>query len=143
MIKRLKDKRGVSMAEMIIAMTIITLVTAAAMTIMISSLRTTNRDFSEAEDQNFTSNAVACFTAAGSVDEFTKYMKEDFGYATLNDEVPENPTDAVRYHLSGDQIALVFASYGAGGSGTLTIGIFESISAENPIDTVTFQKGAR
>lgn len=143
MIKRLKDKRGVSMAEMIIAMTIITLVTAAAMTIMISSLRTTNRDFSEAEDQNFTSNAVACFTAAGSAEFFGQYM-EELGYTTvIEGDAFVDGNNAVFYNLAGGREAKVSVSYHPNnGSGSLTIGIYEA-GSDDPIDSMTFQKGAR
>ena len=103
MIKRLKDKRGVSMAEMIIAMTIITLVTAAAMTIMISSLRTTNRDFSEANAQHFAANVVACYTASTDVEDFRSKMESIGGYVSAD----HSGEDTSLYYLNGDYRAIV------------------------------------
>ena len=145
MFKKLKDKRGVSMAEMIIAMTIITLVTAAAMTIMISSLRTTNRDFSEAEDQNFTSNAVACFTAANSAGDFAKKLIS-IGYNLISGEDQLEATDQGVYvfDLENGHVGQFIVSFIPGNNASLNGGVYENADDLGSIVIpVVYQKGAR
>ena len=64
MFRLVKNNKGVSMVEVVIALAVIGLVTAAALTIMIGSVETTLNTLEDAEAQNFVFNAVECYIAA-------------------------------------------------------------------------------
>ena len=106
MFKRLKDKKGISMAEMIIAMAIISIVTAAALTVMISSIKNTEEDNDLMRVRHFASNAVEAFVAAESADQFDGYMSF-CGYT----DVTKEESEFWIYRLNGGYEAIVYPNY--------------------------------
>ena len=64
MLKLVRNNRGFSIVEVVIAMAVVGLVTAAALVIMIGSVETTQKTLDEANAENFVANAVECYIAA-------------------------------------------------------------------------------
>ena len=76
MFRLVKNNKGVSMVEVVIALAVIGLVTAAALTIMIGSVETTLKTLEDAEAQNFVFNAVECYIAQGPEKAMNHYSQK-------------------------------------------------------------------
>ena len=74
MIKKLKQNRGFSIAEVVIAMSVVVIVSMTALTIVLSSTTAKNKAIAKNDALNFAANVVECFKAADSKDEFIKYV---------------------------------------------------------------------
>ena len=75
MFRLVKNNRGFSIVEVVIAMAIVGLVTAAALVIMVGSVESTQNTLNEAAAQNFVANAVECYIGVdGNVGEFIGIM---------------------------------------------------------------------
>ena len=82
MFRLVKNNRGFSVVEVVIAMAIVGLVTAAALVIMVGSVESTQNTLNEAAAQNFVANAVECYIAAdGDRDVFALLMSGAAGYS--------------------------------------------------------------
>jgi len=86
MLKLVRNNKGFSVVEVVIAMAVVGLVTAAALVIMIGSVEITQKTLNEANAENFVANAVECYIAANDNDgnfnlsEFNTLMYTDAGY---------------------------------------------------------------
>jgi len=103
MIKRLKSKNGISIVEMIIAMAIVSIVTASVLTIMLGTIENTEDNDNLTGIRNFASNAVEAFVAAESEDQFDGYMSF-CGYT----DVTKEESGFWIYRLDGRYEAIVY-----------------------------------
>jgi len=106
MIKRLKSKNGISIVEMIIAMAIVSIVTASVLTIMLGTIENTEDNDNLTGIRNFASNAVEAFVAAESEDQFDGYMSF-CGYT----DVTKEESGFWIYRLDGRYEAIVYPNY--------------------------------
>lgn len=65
-----KNKRGYSLVEVVIALTVIVIVSVSALSIVLSSITTKQNAINKSYAQNFADNVWECFKAAGSEGEF-------------------------------------------------------------------------
>jgi len=72
---RTDRKSGFSVAEAVIALTVIVLVSAAALTIVLSSISAKVTAMDKAQAQNFAANAWECFKVSETTAEFAENMR--------------------------------------------------------------------
>lgn len=65
-----KNKRGYSLVEVVIALTVIVIVSVSALSIVLSSITTKQNAINKSYAQNFADNVWECFKAAYSEEEF-------------------------------------------------------------------------
>jgi len=82
--KRILSRDGFTLAESIIAMVIISLVTVTAVTLILSSTHTTQSAVQKAQAQYFAEDALTCFRAADSADRFVDAIAFSGGYTELS-----------------------------------------------------------
>ena len=139
MFRLARNNRGFSMVEVVIAMAVVGLVTAAALVIMIGSVDSTQKTFNEAEAENFVANAVECYIAAN--DEVTG---QDFTTRFIN-----NMVTVAGYQLtvSGEYITCNLPGGYQGqvmvNARSLNICVYDTDKQELYIDWLTYTRGAR
>ena len=72
---KLKKNRGFSIAETAIALAIIAIVTAAALTVVMASISARVKATNISEAQDFAHNMLECFKAADNIDEFENNVR--------------------------------------------------------------------
>lgn len=129
----LKRKRGFALAEAVIALTAVLMVSAAALTMIMSSILVKTTSVIETEARGFASDALECFKAAESKKEFEDNLEFvtgrntedneyqyvfDFDGFDANIEVNEALTEfEIRLLNKKDEEILAF-TYRKGGGGT-------------------------
>jgi len=73
--KRILNKNGFTLAESIVAIAIVSLVSITAVTLILSSTHTTRSAVHKAQAQYFAEDALACFRAAEDADQFVDAME--------------------------------------------------------------------
>ena len=131
MFRLVKNNRGFSVVEVVIAMAIVGLVTAAALVIMVGSVESTQNTLNEAAAQNFVANAVECYVGVdGNVGEFRDSMVS-LGY----------PLDGGEYSTcnlpGGYQGQIIVTEY------SLNICVYDTDKKEPYIDWLTYTRGAK
>lgn len=79
--KRILNKKGMTMVEVIIAMAVVMLVTITALSIITSSTHTTQSALHKSQAQHFAEDAFACFRACETADQFADAMAFAGGYS--------------------------------------------------------------
>ncbi len=137
MFRLARNNRGFSMAEVVIAMAVVGLVTAAALVIIIGSVDSTQKTFNQAEAENFVANAVECYIAAednqnGISHSFTQNMRF-CGYTPNN-----SGAEYVTFDLPGGYQGQVIVT-----RQSLNICVYDTAEQEMYIDWLTYSRGAR
>lgn len=86
------SKRGISIAEVMVALAVITIVTAATVTLMITSANAENKAADAVHIVNTAENVVACFRFAENDEEFfeaVKLLDPNFKNARKNEYILE------------------------------------------------------
>ena len=96
----LKRKRGFALAETVIALTVVLMVSAAALTMIMSSILVKTTSIIETEARGFASDALECFKAADNKTEFENNLKFAMGVVELDDNEKTDP-NAYRYVFDG------------------------------------------
>ena len=91
---KLKKNRGFSIAETAIALAIIAIVTAAALTVVMASISARVKATNISEAQDFAHNMLECFKAADNIDEFENNVRFAEGL--------EWPDDETNYEYTAD-----------------------------------------
>ncbi|MBO5973101.1 MAG: type II secretion system protein [Clostridia bacterium] len=140
MFRLARNNRGFSMAEVVIAMAIVGLVTAAALVIMIGSVDSTQKTFNKAEAENFVANAVECYIAAVKdvpgqdiTARFINNMVAVAGYTPNN-----SSAEYVTFDLSGGYQGQVIVT-----QQSLNVCVYDTAEQELYIDWLTYSRGAR
>ena len=140
MFRLARNNRGFSMAEVVIAMAIVGLVTAAALVIMIGSVDSTQKTFNKAEAENFVANAVECYIAAEdktdgvasvSTGKFLSNMR-------LCNYEPQGGGEYYTCNLPGGYQGQVIVT-----RQSLNICVYDTAEQEMYIDWLTYSRGAR
>ena len=108
MIKLFKDKkykRGFSMAEVVISLTVITIVTVAALMLVTSNTRAQAQSAATLSATNTVENAIECFEFAETVEEF----EECFFDKVLGIAVPEKDGEAYKFENDGVSYKIVIS----------------------------------
>lgn len=133
MFRLARNNRGFSMVEVVIAMAVVGLVTAAALVIMIGSVDSTQKTFNEAEAENFVANAVECYIAAdGALDKFSYTMNTVAGYEF------DGGGEYYTCNLPGGYQGQVIVN-----ARSLNICVYDTDKQELYIDWLTYTRGAR
>ena len=72
---RLKSKKGYSLVEVIIALSVIVVVSATALTVILYSVSLRHAEINKSQAQNFAENVMECFKAADDTEEFETLVK--------------------------------------------------------------------
>ena len=90
----IRSKKAFSLVEVIIAITVIVTVTAAALSVIYSSAVATRRSQNIAEAQSFAKDAFECFRAADSDEEFinTVYFAKGMQPVSITSDISEYTT---------------------------------------------------
>lgn len=86
--KKNKAKRGVSIAEAVVAMAVVVIVSMASISAVIFATNANLKTYNRTRAQNFAQNMLECFKSASSVEEFTR----NAAFAEGIDTFPEEPT---------------------------------------------------
>lgn len=131
MFRLVKNNRGFSVVEVVIAMAIVGLVTAAALVIMVGSVESTQNTLNEAAAQNFVANAVECYVGVdGNVGEFRDSMVS-LGYSLDGGEYSTCNLPG------GYQGQIIVTEY------SLNICVYDTDKKEPYIDWLTYTRGAK
>ena len=150
MSKAQKRRRGYSMAECVVALAIIVVVSVAALSIVASSESARRKSIFHSDAQDFASNMLECFKAADNDAEF----RENVIFATSlqgHGEFPLTPTDeegVYTYEVENQYKATLKVDFT---SGEFEITVNENRVSEadenkimtNEIISFTYKKGAR
>lgn len=68
------NKKGFSLAESVIALSVVTIVSICAITIVISSITSKTKTIQKLNSQNFAYNVVECFKVSSDINEFDSYL---------------------------------------------------------------------
>lgn len=82
-----KNKRGYSLVEVVIALTVIVIVSISAISIMLSSITTKQHAINKSYAQNFADNVWECFKAADTEEDFIFLvgLSKDAEVSLIND----------------------------------------------------------
>lgn len=135
MFKRLKNKKGISMAEVIAAMAIISIVTAAVLTVMVSSVKSSADNTSMMGVRHFALNTAQAFVAAESADQFDSYMS----FCGYTDAEKVDSCNWI-YRLSGGYEGIVYIYYPADGTRPVLDILVRDSSGNTEISISGFEK---
>ena len=71
---KLKSKKGYSLVEVVIALSVIIVVSATALTVILYSITLRHAEINKSEAQNFAENVLECFNAADDTEEFERLV---------------------------------------------------------------------
>ena len=102
--RKMTSKDGVSIAEVVIALSIIVVVSMTALTLVLSSFSVRSTLITRTQGINFADNAWECFKAADDADEFFELLVENVTGLT--------PTEDTKYIYDGNGFtAVITANY--------------------------------
>ncbi len=81
--KGLKNKRGFTLVETVVALALILIVSASSLVLISSANNATQRALYNAQAQNFVSDVVTVFRSANNKEEFEKITQEDGSISPL------------------------------------------------------------
>jgi len=84
-VKRNRSRRGISLVEVVVALAVITIISAAALSLVISSARVDANSLRSTQVMMAAENVLECYRFAESELEFEKLLKKTGGY----EEEPE------------------------------------------------------
>ena len=85
-----RKKNGFSIAEVVIALSIIVIVSIASLSIISSSASARKNAVNKTEAQNFAENLLECFKVSDSLENFCDYVNFAEGAELVNGETDEN-----------------------------------------------------
>ena len=103
---RIKEKRGISLAEAVIALAVILIVTVAALSVALTSIAVKRKTLYASYAQDFARNAYECFIAAEDEEDFVALIEfaegaflaeKDGKYTYVNEEKDYIATIKVDY----------------------------------------------
>lgn len=135
--KRIFNKKGFAMAETIVAMAVVSLVTVTAVMLFFASARTTQSAVYKAQAQYFAEDALACFRTADDADQFSTAMELRGGFL----EFSVTGGNKYCFTLNGSKFqAVAFVEYPAEGRASFHIEITDGDDVVASISE--FKKGA-
>ena len=105
--------KGVTIMEMVIALTVITIISGAALSIILSSIKVESRSAQIVEVTNLVESSIECFQYSDNENEYLELLKkidanfsmiEKAEYNEENDEVLEEEIDVVYVLIDGIKI---------------------------------------
>lgn len=99
-----RNKRGVSLAEAAIAITVITIVSVAALSTILFSINAQQRVINETEAQNFAASVFESFKAADTAEKFEANVSFSEGLTPTNTQ-KDDSTGTVAYSYTSDRHA--------------------------------------
>ena len=77
---KLSSRKGVSLVEVVVALTIISIISVAAFSLIMSSMDLENNIMRDVEISAAADDVLDCFMFAKTKDQFSKIIVENFGY---------------------------------------------------------------
>lgn len=82
-LRGLRSKKGMSLVEVVVALTVITIISAAALSLVISSARVDANSLSSTQIMMAAENALECFRFAQNDEDFTTLLKKTGDYSVI------------------------------------------------------------
>ena len=79
-VKRNRSRRGISLVEVVVALTVITIISAAALSLVISSARVDANSLRSTQIMMAAENALECYRFAKSAEEFAALLEKTGDY---------------------------------------------------------------
>ena len=142
--KRFLNKKGITIAETVVAMTVITIVTVSAISVILSSTKSTGKAAYIAEAQDFSLNALECFRSAEDAASFEKAIDFIGGFTekTPDDTNPDAQNNYIytfKLENSG-YTASVTVNYGITADEQDSFSVTVKNGDEPVTDTIEFTK---
>lgn len=104
LLKKIKNKRGISLAETIVAIALLTIVSVVIVTISVYSVRTERKNLRNMEVAVLSENAVDCFYFSDNIEQFSDLMEQtNSGYIYDNNVFTLKKTNyQITLNLSAD-----------------------------------------
>lgn len=85
-----RNNRGFSIAEVVVAMVVVTIVSFATLSVILSANLSTDRSLRHQQAQFYAEDAVGCFVLAGSEVEFKSYLAGALGLENVDNIAPDS-----------------------------------------------------
>ena len=109
-----RNNRGFSIAEVVVAMVVVTIVSFATLSVILSANLSTDRSLRHQQAQFYAEDAVGCFVLAGSEGEFKSYLVGALGLENVVDiasgsgitRITLNDGNILEYSLDNNKLTL-------------------------------------
>lgn len=107
LLKTIRSRKGISIIEVVVAMAIVMIVSAAALSLMVTSVEFDRKYDAQTQAMNACESAVECIRFANTADELDGYLSR-LGFEKAGEEyiLPDN--DTVKIRVNGNQWILIF-----------------------------------
>ena len=85
-----RNNRGFSIAEVVVAMVVVTIVSFATLSVILSANLSTDRSLRHQQAQFYAEDAVGCFVLAESEEEFKSYLAGALGLKNVDNIAPDS-----------------------------------------------------
>ena len=137
--RRFMNKKGMTVAEVIIAIAVISVVTVSALSLVLYSENTALTAQYKTEAQYFALDALECFRVSADADEFESAMDFRGGYTAVDDV-----TGGYIYKLeNGGYVAIVTLSYSEGEQRSKFSITVRNADGDAVAEIIDFRKGGR
>lgn len=107
---RLRSRKGLSLVEVMVALAVIAIISAAALSLVVSSSRLDAKSVKTAKVMMAAENALECFRYADNTEEFKNLLKNKTGYTSQDDKLVTNANGYV-IHITVVGKELTFIAY--------------------------------
>ena len=104
----LKNKKGISLAETIVAISLLTIISIVIMTISVYSVKNEMKNVRNMEIGNLSENAIECFSYSANEEEFFSLLQKTNADYSLENHVftLQKQTFTLKLSLSGDLLQI-------------------------------------
>ena len=114
--KLLRDRRGISMTEVVVAMALVVIVTGAAISVLIASIQFDAKYKAQTHAQNACESAVECIRFADGKEKLHELLSQKVGFVQLKEDKEEG-NDITYFFDAGKASAEVVITYVDGSEG--------------------------
>ena len=139
-VNSIKNRRGFTVVELVVAITIIVIVSATAIGLINTQNKIHQQTMQTVEATNMAENAIECFRWANTVDEFkAAYVKTFNGKITIEDNTENGLTDYT-FEKNGMTVTIEIATKTEENTETLYTLTFNAVANGNTILTKSYTK---
>ncbi|MBQ2944984.1 MAG: hypothetical protein IJD95_00270 [Clostridia bacterium] len=137
---KIRNKKGISVAEVIIALSVVVLVSLAALSVVLTSVVKSIDTKSTANAYRFADDVLECFKAADDEAEFLEFVSFARGIELTDGVTGENSFKTYRYRSDEKKITvLISVRYSASERSVLDISVIDDDNEE--ILSFSYRKG--
>lgn len=139
-VNSIKNRRGFTVVELVVAITIIVIVSATAIGLINTQNKIHQQTMQTVEATNMAENAIECFRWANSISEFeTAYEKTFNGKITIEGNTENGLTDYI-FEKNGMTVTIEIATKTEENAKTLYTLTFNAVANGNTILTKSYTK---